>query len=523
MSSPEQNEDKLGANDLLAQFCRDLVDPESTADIGTNDAKGSLLAYCRLTMDGHYQDFPHTAMLIKKLEAIERGEISRLMVFMPPRHGKSATASEKFPAWYLGRNPEKRVILASYGDDLARDFGRKNRNDLEAFGQDIFGITVAVDSSAANRWDLAGHRGGMIAAGVGGPITGRGSHLFVIDDPFKDWEQSQSLALRDRVWNWYRSVAHTRLQKGGAIIVIQTRWHEDDLAGHLLADAAAGLGDKWDVLSLPCEAEADDPLGRAIGEPLWPEGGFDAEWMAAKKLAVGAQIWAALYQQRPSPAEGGIFKRFWWRFWAPKDVIVPTVTLKAADGSTFEVKAIPEPEYFDRKIQSWDLTFKDKRDSAFAVGQVWATRGANKFLLDQVRDRMDFVATIKAIKMLSAKHQDVTEKLIEDKANGPAVISALRDEISGIIPIEPRGSKEARAHAVSPLVEAGNVFLPHPSLAPWVWAFIEETAAFPNSAYKDMTDTMTQALDRLEHTQALTIMTWQFNLGKQESYWRALR
>ena len=189
---------------------------------------------------------------------------------MPPRHGKSELCSVYLPAWYLGTHPERRVILAGHEADFAASWGRRVRDVLEEHGRQLFGARVRADSAAANRWDLVGHAGGMVTAGVGGTITGRGADLLVIDDPHKSAEETGSVTYRERVWDWYRAVARTRLEPGAGVVVVQTRWHEDDLAGRLLADAESE-GDRWQVLSLPAVAEDDDPLGRSVGDPLWPE------------------------------------------------------------------------------------------------------------------------------------------------------------------------------------------------------------------------------------------------------------
>ena len=402
------------------------------------------------------------------------------MVFMPPRHGKSEFISRYSTAWILGKFPDTRIILASYEADFAATWGRKARDLLEEHGPSLFGIRVSGKSSAANRWDIEGHEGGMVTAGVNGPITGKGADIGIIDDPVKNDQEAMSVTYQERTYEWYKSTFRTRLQRDGAIILIMTRWHENDLAGKLLA-AQEEEGEKWEVVSLPAIAEDDDPLGREIGQPLCP-GLFTKDALESIKKAVGSYWWASLYQQRPSPAEGGIFKRNWWQYYRRV------------------------PDRFDEIIQSWDMTFKDTKTADYVVGQVWGRKGADKYLLDQVRDRMDFPATIQAVRTLSAKWPQARAKLVEDKANGPAVIATLKKEISGLIPVEPQGSKESRAWAVSPEVEAGNVYLPDPSIAPWVHDFIEECAAFPNGANDDQVDAMSQALMRLNKQPGIQVL-----------------
>ena len=425
--------------------------------------------YCELTHRHNYLPAKHTEYIAKACEEVERGTLKRLMVFLPPRHSKSMTITETFPSWFIGRNPDRRVIEVSYGDAFAQKFGRANRTKLEEYGKQIFGISLDPRNSSVTNWGIAGHRGGMISAGVGGSITGEGADLLLIDDPIKNREEANSETYREKLWNEWQNTLLTRLQAGGAVILILTRWHEDDLAGRILQSET---GDSWRVISLPAEAEDNDPIGRKQGDPLWPEGGFDSEWMKQKKVEIGSQTFTSLYQQRPSPQEGEMLKRVWWKFY----------TVLPSDLTT---------------LQSWDCSFKDLDDSDYVVGQVWGAKGADRYLIDQVRGRMGFPATITAIKTLSAKHPAVITKLIEDKANGTAVIQVLKHEIQGIVPVEPAGGKASRVQSVSPIIEAGNVYLPDPSIAPWIHDFIEECAAFPFGKNDDQVDAMSQGLHRM--------------------------
>lgn len=265
-------------------------------------ARRSLLRFTEYT-NPLYRRAQHHEQIAAKLEAVERGEIDRLMIFMPPRHGKSELASKRFPAWCLGRDPSRQIIAASYNSDLANDFGRNVRNLVAEpeFGQVFPGVSLAPDSQAANRMNT-NHRGAYVAAGVGTAVTGRGAHIALIDDPFKDREEADSERRRDVVWDWYRSTLYTRLMPGGAIVLIQTRWHEDDLAGRLLEQEA----DQWEVLELP----ALDAAGKA----LWPEW-YDAPTLERIRNTIGPREFSALYQQRPQPDEGTFFQRGWFDGW----------------------------------------------------------------------------------------------------------------------------------------------------------------------------------------------------------------
>lgn len=436
---------------------------------------------------GNYSHFRHTEFICDALEPIAKGEQRFLMIEMPPRHGKSMTVTESFPSYFIANNPDKRVIAASYADSLARKFGRLNRQKVEEYGKTLFDVVISSVNAAQNNWGIAGKRGGMIATGIGGSITGEGADLLLIDDPFKNAEEANSNTIRDKVWAEWESTLSTRLHKGGSVIVIMTRWHEDDIIGRLLERSPYN----WQRLRLPAIAEdEDDALGREIGEPLCPELGFDEEWAKNKKIEVGSRTWASLFQQRPSPAGGNIFNRHWWKFYVPDEAT------RAKLGLSNDVALLPR--IWDKQAQSWDCTFKDTKTSDFVVGQVWGKKQANFFLLDQVRDRLNLPETMKAIRHLTEKWPAAKAKWIEDKANGPAVIQMLQDEISGLIAVNPEGGKEVRANAVSPLVEAGNVYLPHPSIAPWVNDFIEEATAFPNGKNDDMVDGATQALNKLQ-------------------------
>lgn len=433
-------------------------------------ARRHYVNYVELVHHGRWQRADHLNLVCDELEKVLTGETKRLMIFMPPRHGKSMTVTKTFPSYYLGKNPNKRVIEVSYGDELAKEFGEANRAKIMEFGNRLFDINLSVSQATKTNWNLQGYDGGMISAGIGGVITGKGADLLLIDDPIKNRAEAESETFRKRAIEAYQSDIRTRLHSGGAIIIILTRWHENDLAGWLL-NPENGEPEDWKILSLPaiCDNECTDLLHRKTGEALWPEGGYDEKWAADTKRAVGSYAWASLYMQTPSPSEGGMFRRGWWQYY----------------------KILPKR--FDQVIQSWDCTFKDKKESDYVVGQVWGGVGADRYLLDQVRGQMSFTETLVAIKNLTAKWPQATAKLIEDKANGPAVINVLKKEISGLVPVEPEGGKVVRATAVTPLAEAGNLYIPDPSIAAWVHDYVEEFAVFPNGAHDDQVDSTTQA------------------------------
>lgn len=274
----------------------------------------------------------HHRLLIEKLEAITRGDIDRLAIFMPPGSAKSTYASVLFPPWYVAQNPGHSLIAASHTQELAEKWGRRVRNQLSQHSL-VLGVGLSADNQAAGRWETSGG-GEYFAAGVGGSITGRRADLVVIDDPVRSREDADSELIRDKTWDWYKTDLYTRLKPGARIVLIQTRWHEDDLAGRLLEEMAAG-GDRWTVVSLPALAEAGDLLGRRIGEALWPDW-EDVGQLERKRRAVDARNWTALYQQRPAPEDGNFFKADWLR---PYDKAPVRETLQVYGGSDYAVTA----------------------------------------------------------------------------------------------------------------------------------------------------------------------------------------
>lgn len=452
----------------------------------------SLAGFVRLTTPGYQMGWVHKAICAELdtfLSDVRDRVSPRLMLCMPPRHGKSELASRRFPAYVFGRYPDMSIIGTSYSADLASRLNRDVQRVIEQPEyQELFPETrlsaknirtVASGNYLRNSdlFEIVGHKGSYRSAGVGGGITGMGGDILIVDDPFKDRAEADSPTIRRKVWEWYTSTLYTRLVPGGGILVINTRWHMDDLSGRLLEAARTGEGDHWRVVNFPAIAEEDEPH-RSRGEALHPER-YPLEQLEAIRKAIGSRDWEALYQQHPTPDGGNIFKAEWLRYWFPKDL----------------------PARFDQMVISWDMTFKDGDDTDYVVGQVWGRKGADRFLLDQVRSRMGFTATLAAFRALAEKWPQATRKLVEDKANGPAVIDSLRHYVSGIIPVEPDGSKTARAHAVTALFEAGNVHVPHPQHCPWASDYIAELTQFPGAAHDDQVDATTQALRSMEkHT-----------------------
>jgi predicted phage terminase large subunit-like protein len=365
------------------------------------------------------------------------------------------------------------VIEVSYNEDFARKFGRRNKEKINEFGEKLFDVRVSKVTSAQDEWELDNGIGSMLSRGVGGSITGNPGDLILIDDPVKNRQEAESEVYRERVWDEWLNSIRTRLSAKGKTIVIMTRWHEDDLVARILKNE----GRRAIYINLPCEAEENDPLNREVGEALGAVLGKDNEWLAEFKPVYltkeGSRVWQSLFQGRPTAAEGNLFKRSWFKFYNKR------------------------PEYFDEIIQSWDCAFKDSDGSDFVAGGVWGRIGAEYYLLDRIKERLDLPATCDVIMQMTKKWPKAMLKLIEDKANGPAVVQLLRTRVPGILAVNPDGGKIARANAVSPAFESGNVYLPDAEIAPWVVEYMDELCAFPNGANDDEVDQTTQALNRL--------------------------
>ena len=382
------------------------------------------------------------------------------------------TITESFPSWYLGRFPRNRVIEASYNDDTAKRFGRKNLEKVETYGPTLFdlhkgSIWTNTEFEFDNGW------GRMISRGIMSGITGNPANLLLIDDPIKNREEADSATYRDKLWGEWQNTLKSRLAAGAKVIVIMTPWHEDDLAGRLLRQEI-----HVEQLRLPVEAEANDPLGRAPGAPLCPELGKDAAWLRDFKRAYlddpkgGARAWAALYQCAPRVEGGSLIRRSWWKRYDPGDAPA-----------------------FGTQVISVDAAFKGGENNDFVAITVWGKAGTDYYLLDCLNRRLDFPGTLQAIRAMAKLYPEARAVLIEDKANGPAVIQTLQRELY-CIPVNPRGGKIARVNAVAPAIEAGHVFLPRQS--PWVEAFVDQWTAFPAAAHDDMVDSASQALSYLQ-------------------------
>ena len=449
-----------------------------------------------------FVDGIHVRAICMHLQAITEARLENLIINVPPGHAKSLLTAVFWPAWWWIHAPEIRFLFAAYSASLSvRDSVRCRRLIESDWYQQRWRTRYQLtgDQNQKHRFENT-RTGYRIATSVGGSATGERADVVVVDDPHSVAQAASDVERRSAV-EWWNGTMSTRLNdfSTGHKVVIQQRLHETDVTGDLLQKGG------YELLCLAAEYEPErrcttsigwsDPR-REPGELLWPEM-VTRQHLEAQKVSLGSYGYAGQYQQRPSPADGGIFKRWWFRFWRPAHLDLPPIQLRTADGEVVTIYAVPIPAEFDTMIQSWDTAFKCLATSDYVVGQVWGAKSADRFLLDQRRDRLDMPGTKEAIKQMSERWPRAAAKLVEDKANGPAVIQELRHDVSGLIEVTPEGGKVARAHGVAPQLEAGNIYLPHPAMAPWVEAFLEEVVAFPNARNDDQVDAMTQALHRL--------------------------
>lgn len=458
-------------------------------------------------LDPKFVVHPHLDYLSKRIanavRDVERGKNRKMVVSMPPRAGKSELVSRRTPLWLLRRHPEWKIVQASYDGSLTSAWAKSVRQTIEENPR--LGIAIARDGGAGSRWTTV-EGGGIFTTSVRGGLTGRGARVLIVDDPIKDFAEAHSLTMRQNIWDWWLSVAQTRLEPPYLVVVVMTRWHEDDFVGRLLSQDYEGDPREWERLVFPAVAEEDDVLGRAPGDPLMSPIIVETRSQALDrwddvKRAVGTYTFSSMYQQRPAPAKGAIFDVGWWRYWTDDP------SKATEDGRV--VFLDPSLLSGGQWVDSWDTSFKSTGtgNSDFVVGQRWVREGPNRYLIDQQRGRWSFTETIKKMDtwartddpFASPYGHYVHDRLIEDRANGSAIIDTLKERVSGLKPINPTVSKEARARAVTPEIESGNVYLPLPDDGDreWVKDLLSEVRNFPHDAADDQVDALTQALSYL--------------------------
>jgi len=404
------------------------------------------------------------------LEAVERGDITRLIVVMPPRHGKSEMISVRLPCYYLAKHPGEAVVQAGYSESISLLHSRHARDVFISSGMRMLfpflqyrpekpgQETILPEKQAAHEWGTK-QGGSYYAVGVGGGLTGRGYDLGIIDDPVKDAEEADSQVIRDKVWEWYTQVFRTRAQPGARIIIVMTRWHRNDLVGRLLKQAQDDpTTDKWEVLHL--KAIEDN-------KALWPDR-YSLSDLELIRSSIGNKAFTSLYQGEPVIAEGNIIKREWWRYYK-------------------------ETPNFTRLIHSWDTAFKKGSSSDYSVCTVIGEAENGYYIKDVIKVRVEF-PELKRMAVSLCNRDNPIAVLVEDKASGQSLVQELeRNTKIPVLPVKVDSDKESRVNAVTPLLEAGKVYLPES--APWLFDFVDELSSFPSGAHDDQVDSLTQALN----------------------------
>lgn len=471
-------------------------------------ARHDLIEFCHF-VDRDFKSPAHIRLLAEKLRQVERfietggrEGCGRLILNMPPRHGKTQTASKRWPSYLVGRHNAWRIALVAYQHEIAADFSRANKHliqDSEEYHALFPTVSLHPASTSVERWSLANRPlddPTMVAVGIGGPLTGRGFDLIIIDDPIKNRQEADSQATRNTLKNFYKGTLRTRLEPGGAIIIICTRWHEDDLAGWLLDQQTVRedkeYGDVYEVLNLPALAEPLDPLGRAPGEALWSERFPLLPDLRDIQNTISDYEWESQYQGKPVPPGGAVYQRAWWRGknrYDPRD-------------TTFLNACIA-------RWLSFDTAFEDNEDDAFTACTVGELLPDYRLVIREVsRERLQFPDLQSEITD-EARRYNVDGKLrgviIERKASGTSAIQTLTQTAEDwlaqlIIGFSPSGSKEQRGKQASVWCRNGCVLIPMVSAAaPWLHDFEEELFNFPSSTYKDQVDSLSQLIIYLEN------------------------
>jgi len=489
------------AANLLAQFGAEEIARQALAE----RCRKSLAQFTRYAWHIIEPGTPlrwnwHIDAVCRALEAVSRGEIRKLIINIPPGSLKSILVSVMWQAWEWTWAPERRSLFGSYAIDLALRDSVRCRSIIESdWYRRLFtpAWKFSGDQNVKSYFENT-RRGFRMSLSVGGAGTGFRGDKVVVDDPLKAQDAYSESARREAL-EWWTKTMPTRVNDPatGAFVIVMQRLHEEDLTGHMLKHGG------YVHLCLPSEYEPDVPCACGLkpctsgplekldprtqpGELLFPSMFTRAVLDELKgPTALGSIGYAGQHQQRPAPADGGMFKNSWWRFWRhPWEADIPE--LKA--------RTVVLPSKFDRKALSWDCAFKKTDTSDFVAGGAWGGVDANRYLLELEWDRMDFTETCRRLEAQSARHPDAREVLVEDKANGPAIITTLQSKIRGLVAVNPEGGKEARCAATSPQTEAGQVFIPlH---APWRDRYMAEHSAFPNGANDDAIDQQSQLLLR---------------------------
>lgn len=478
------------------------VEAVGLTEMETEMARRKYAAYFLLANAPEAKLYPHVKIICDAIQKIIDGQQQFLIIELGPQHGKSMAITETLPSYYLMRYPDKKVMVTAYGENLYSQFADSNRDKFTRLAPKLFGLTTS--KNTANQFDVRNHKGEAFFTSMLGSATGHSADLLIIDDPIKNSEEAMSPTVKEKIWKEWTNTFSTRLQNNSSVIVIATRWTTDDLSGRLLQQKAYD----WQEIKLPAIATGipkgqTDIIGRHNGEALCPEL-HTLNALLAQKKNLGTHAFNALYQQSPTIEGGNIIKREWIKYYVPD-----RETMLALGLTENEVAILPR--HLDESVQAWDATFKSKANDDYVAGQTWSRRGANVYLrTGWCHKRLSFTQTLDAIRSQSRMYPEATAKLVEDKANGPAIIDTLKREIAGIMPVSPGSdSKEARAASVSPLFEAGQIYVPHPRWHPETEDLVEEWIGFPNMPHDDQVDSMVYAVRRLLRNSNRPVMRFQ--------------
>lgn len=474
--------------------------------------------YVRVSNDGFYMTHMHRYVcdcIQAFIEAKTDKALDILLLSIPPRSGKSYTITETLPSWFLGKNPTGNVIICGYEGTFAEGFSRRNRDKFNRYAKDIFRVEENPNIQGVAQWETAAG-GRCRAAGLKGGITGFGAELFIIDDPIKNQEMAESETVLAKIHDEMGPSVQSRIHPGGKLIVIQTRWVENDVIGYIQSNWSDYV---WADINLPCECEdeATDPLHRKLGDSLMGDhmGDFDLPqrirndniWLRSKKLLVcageGERVWNALYQGHPSAQNGNLFRDNWWKRYCRR------IGGETEDGGTYSRIDIADMEY---TCLSVDATFKKTETSDRVAITLWGLSQKNAYMYKLINKRMGFTETVERIKRLCGEYPGIDQLIIEDKANGSAIIDTLKytDGIPPIVAVNPLGGKYSRAQAVSPFIAGGSVYIPvdfteserreiedDNHIETGYGRFLYQMSHFPFAKNDDMVDSMSQALSRL--------------------------
>ena len=475
--------------------------------------------YVRVANEGYYMAHVNRYVcdvVQAFLEAKTDKALDILLLSLPPRHSKTFTITETLPSWFLGKNPTGNVIICGYEGTFAEGFSRRNRDKFNRYAKDVFRVEENPNIQGVAQWETAAG-GRCRAAGLKGGITGFGAELFIIDDPIKNQEMAESETVLSKIHDEMGPSVQSRIHPGGKLIVIQTRWVENDVIGYIQSNWSDYV---WADINLPCECEdeATDPLHRKLGDSLMGEhmGDFDLPqrirndntWLRSKKLLVcageGERVWNALYQGHPSAQNGNLFRDNWWKRYCRK------IGGEPEDGSAVSARIdIADMEY---TCLSVDATFKKTETSDRVAITLWGLSQKNAYLYKLINKRMGFTETVERIKNLCNEYPGIDQLIIEDKANGSAIIDTLKytDGIPPIVAVNPLGGKYSRAQAVSPFIAGGSVYIPvdfteserreiedDNHIETGYGRFLYQMSHFPFAKNDDMVDSMSQALSRL--------------------------